>query len=390
MEADLDRLRHDPAAWDAFVESTETDFPLQLSAWATAKASTGWQAERVVADGGSGPIGGLLLVRRLGPGPFAMGYLPRGPVARRFDAASVAAFTDALRRVARARRLTHVTADPGLEGNAHDSLLAGAGWRRADAVQLTSTQVIDLTRSEEALWSDVYKSSRRYANGARKRGCLVREGAEADLRVFYDILVETAERSGFIPRAFEAYREVYRAFTAQGRALLLIGSLPDGRDVSSKLILTCGGRASQLYGGLTDAGGEIRAGHFFEWQAIVRCKAAGARTFDMWGRSTPGIAHFKQGFGGRVVEYGGTWDLVVNPGVHALVQRGHRGLVWLARRRRGLDAGPGGVVDGDPAAATPGVAATSTAGTTPGALMTPGAAKPVAQTPGGADSGEED
>ena len=256
MEADLDRLRHDAASWDAFVESTETDFPLQLSAWATAKAATGWRAERVVADGGSGPIGGQLLVHRLGPGPFAVGYLPRGPVATHFDAASVQAFTDALRAVARARRLTHVTADPGLEGDAHHVLLAAAGWRPADAVQLTSTQVIDLARSEEELWSDVYKSSRRYANGARKRGCSVREGGEADLAVFYDILVETAVRSGFIPRAFEAYRDVYRAFAAQGRALLLIGSLPDGTDVSSKLILTCGGRASQLYGGLTDAGGE--------------------------------------------------------------------------------------------------------------------------------------
>jgi lipid II:glycine glycyltransferase (peptidoglycan interpeptide bridge formation enzyme) len=215
--------------------------------------------------------------------------------------------------------------------------MMAAGWRPADAVQLTSTQIIDLGKSEGELWSDVYKSSRRYVNGARRRGCGVREGGEADLPVFYDILVGTAERSGFIPRAFDAYRDVYRAFAAEGRALLLIGSLPDGRDVSSKLILTCGGRASQLYGGLTDAGGELRAGHLFEWEAIVRCKAAGARIFDMWGRSTPGIAHFKQGFGGRVVEYGGTFDLVVNPAVHALVQRGRRGFVWLARRRRGLD-----------------------------------------------------
>ena len=228
--------------------------------------------------------------------------------------------------------------------------MEAAGWRPTTAVQLTSTQVIDLTKSEEELWSDVYKSSRRYANGARKRGCRVREGDESDLPVFYDILVETAVRSGFIPRAFDAYRAVYRAFAAQGRTLLLIGSLPDGTDVSSKLILTCGGRASQLYGGLTDAGGEIRAGHFFEWQAILRCKAAGARVFDMWGRSTPGIAHFKQGFGGRIVEYGGTWDLVVNPRVHALVQRGHRARVWLARRRRGLDPRPAG---SQPAAGSP-------------------------------------
>lgn len=333
---ELERLRRDAAAWDVFVGSTETDFPLQLTAWATAKASSGWTAERVVADGGSGPIGGQLLIRRLGPGPFSVGYLPRGPVATRFDAASLAAFTAAIRAVAKARRLTHVTADPGLEGNEHDRLMGAAGWRPASAVQLTSTQVIDLSKSEDELWSDVYKSSRRYANGARKRGCHVREGDESDLPVFYDILVETALRSGFIPRAFEAYRDVYRAFHSQGRAMLLIGSLPDGADVSSKLILFCGGRAAQLYGGLTEAGGEIRAGHFFEWQAILRCKAAGATVFDMWGRSTPGIAHFKAGFGGRVVEYGGTWDLVVNPFVRALVGQVRRGSVRLARRRHGL------------------------------------------------------
>ncbi|HKZ92717.1 MAG TPA: peptidoglycan bridge formation glycyltransferase FemA/FemB family protein, partial [Candidatus Limnocylindrales bacterium] len=283
-----------------------------------------------------------LLVRRLGRSPYAMGYLPRGPVATAFDAASVQAFTLALTDVARSRRLTHVTADPGLEGHQHEPLLAAAGWQPGAPVQLSSSQIIDLSRSEAELWSDVYKSSRRYANGARKLGCSVREGGEADLPAFYDILVETARRSGFIPRAFEAYRDVYRAFASRGKALLLIGYLPDGTAASSKLILRSGVRAAQLYGGLSDAGGEARAGHFFEWQAILRCKAAGARTFDMWGRSTPGIAHFKQGFGGRVVEYGGAWDLVVNPTAHALVREGRRALVWLARRRRGLGSAAAG------------------------------------------------
>lgn len=341
MQADLDRLRAHAPDWDAFVESSSTAFPLQMSAWAEAKRATGWTSARVIADGGSGPIGGQLLMRRLGPGPYALGYLPRGPVASSFDAASVGAFSAALRDFARSRRLTHVTADPGLEGDAHASIMVAAGWRPAAAVQLTSSQLIDLTRSEDELWSDVYKSSRRYANGARKRGCTVREGDEDDLRVFYDILVETALRSGFIPRAFEAYRDVYRAFARHGRARLLIGHLPDGSAVSSKLILTSGGRASQLYGGLTAAGGEARAGHFFEWEAILRCRAAGAQVFDMWGRSTRGIAHFKQGFGGRVVVYGGTFDLVVDPVVHALFERGRRAFVWLARRRRGLSSEPG-------------------------------------------------
>jgi lipid II:glycine glycyltransferase (peptidoglycan interpeptide bridge formation enzyme) len=337
VTAELERLRTDDAAWDAFVESSEAAFPLQMTPWAAAKTATGWTAERVVADGGSGPIGAQILVRRLGPGPWAMGYLPRGPVATRFDAASVAAFTEAARELARSHRLTHLTADPGLEGAEPARSLSEAGWQATEAVQLGTTQVIDLSKTEEELWSDVYKSSRRYANGARRRGCSVREGGEEYLPVFYAILVETAERSGFIPRAFEAYRDVYRAFAAVDRARILIGSLPDGTDVSSKLILVSGGRASQLYGGLTDAGGKERAGHLFEWEAIIRSKAAGADIFDMWGRSTKGIAHFKQGFGGRVVEYCGTWDLVVNPLVRNLYLRARRTWVSLARRRRGLD-----------------------------------------------------
>ncbi len=345
MNTELEQLRIDDTAWDAFVESSTTPFPLQLSAWAHAKRLTGWTAVRVMADGGSGPIGGQLLMRRLGPGPFSLGYLPRGPIATAFDASSLAAFTSALREVARSRRLTHITAEPGLEGRAHDGLFSAAGWQPAQGMQPPTSQIIDLRKSEEELWSDVYKSSRRYANGARKRGCTVREGGEEDLPVFYQILVETARRSGWIPRAQEAYRDVYRAFAAEGRARILIGSLPDGTAVSSKLILSCGGTDFQFYGGLTDVGGKERSGHFFEWEAIIRSKAGGASFFDMWGRSTKGIAHFKQGFGGRVVEYGGAWDLVVNPAVRALSLRGRDAVVWLARRRRGLDASD----DGTPA-----------------------------------------
>jgi peptidoglycan pentaglycine glycine transferase (the first glycine) len=346
MDADLQRLRDDDIAWDAFVEGSGTSFPLQLTAWAEAKAPYGWTSERIVADGGSGPIGAQVLLRSLGPGPYAMGYLPRGPVATSFDTASIEAFTKALREHARSRRLTHVTADPGLEGTDHHGVLVAAGWQPSDAVQLQSTQIIDLARTEEELWSDVYKSSRRYANGARKKGCYVEDTGADGLSVFYEILVETAERSGFIPRAIEAYGDVYQAFEQRGAARILIGYLADGTPVSSKMILTSGGRASQLYGGLTDAGGRARSGHFFEWEAIIRSKAAGATIFDMWGRSTKGIAHFKQGFGGRVVEYGGTFDLVVSPAVRSLYLRGRKAFVWAARRRRGLDTST-------PVAATP-------------------------------------
>ena len=42
MASDLERLRTDDAAWDAFVEGSDTAFPLQMTAWAAAKAPYGW------------------------------------------------------------------------------------------------------------------------------------------------------------------------------------------------------------------------------------------------------------------------------------------------------------------------------------------------------------
>ena len=196
----LERLRTDDAAWDAFVEASDTPFPLQLTAW---------------ADGQGGDrldVGAGRRRRRLGsdrrpgahPPPRTGAVRVRLRAARTGgDDASTAPASPRSPRpsgsVARAHRLVHVTADPGLEGPEPARLLTDAGWRPSDAVQPQTTQLIDLRPEEDALWSDVYKSTRRYVNGARKQGCTVREGTESDLPVFYGILVETARAERLHP-----------------------------------------------------------------------------------------------------------------------------------------------------------------------------------------------
>ena len=47
------------------------------------RRANGWVPERVVVDAADGPIGAQLLVHRLGPSPWSIGYAPRGPVATR-------------------------------------------------------------------------------------------------------------------------------------------------------------------------------------------------------------------------------------------------------------------------------------------------------------------
>ncbi|MBA2275323.1 MAG: peptidoglycan bridge formation glycyltransferase FemA/FemB family protein [Chloroflexi bacterium] len=329
-------LRNDDAAWDAFVAQSETPTPLQLTAWARVKAATGWQAARVVVDGGSGPIGAQVLIRRLGPGPFALGYAPRAPIAATLDERSLAAFSAALRRFARRRRLTHVTADPGFPKGTAEGLFLAEGWRPADLVQPERTWVVDLDGTESELYGALRTTTRRYVNKARRDGCTLRTGIATDLPAFHAILVETARRGGFIHRSFDAYREIYEAFSPSGEAELLFADLPDGTPAATKLLVSCGGRVTQPYSGMTDAGAQTRANYLLEWETIRHTAAAGRAVYDMTGLPTPGIAYFKQGFGGREIQYCGSWDLVTLPLLREGIVRARRVVVSLARRRRGL------------------------------------------------------
>lgn len=329
-------LLRDDAAWDAFVEGSATPTHLQTTAWARVKASGGWKPMRLIADGGSGPIGAQVLVRRIGPGPFSIGYAPRGPIATAFDEASLLAFTTTLRQAARRHRLTHVTSDPALEGSDAATVFRALGWRPSDPIQHDRSRLVDLTRPEDELWAALRPTARWSVNRARRDGCTVVEGTARDLATFHAILVETARRSGFIHRSLDAYRHVYEAFADRGEAQLLFAQLADGTRVATLLLISCGGRVTQPYGAMTASGARSRANYLLHWESIRRSAAAGHTVYDMWGLANAGIAEFKQAFGGREVHYCGTWDLVTLPWLRDLIVASHRGYVALARRRRGL------------------------------------------------------
>jgi len=76
------------------------------------------------------------------------------------------------------------------------------------------------------------------------------------------------------------------------------------------------------YGGSSKAHPEVMANNLMAWEAIKLGKKLGLKKFDMWGaattpnpsRSNPyfGFHNFKKGYGGELVEYIGTFDLVLN------------------------------------------------------------------------------
>jgi lipid II:glycine glycyltransferase (peptidoglycan interpeptide bridge formation enzyme) len=336
----------DPAAeWDAFVESSDPGSYLQLSGWAAVKAVNGWTAHRIRTPDG---IGAQVLVRRPRPLPWGFAYAPRGPVARTWNPDEIRAFSAELRSSlpASAGRVSHVRIDPEVERDGPNDpdgtlrrALVAAGWRPAAPIQPSSTRLIDLRADEAALWGDLRKKWRQYVNKARSAGIVVVDGEGDRLPEFYRIYRETADRAGFLIRTLGAYRDVWEAYRPSGRARLLFAQAPDGEPLATLLLVRCGPRVVEPYGGMTGAGADTRANYLLKWEAIRTSREQGATSYDLWGLATGGIAHFKTGFGGREVRYIGAWDLVLDRLGRTVYEGGVRARVWWARRRHGLAGG---------------------------------------------------
>ena len=328
--ADAAVLRDDDAAWNDFVASTPLAPYLQATPWAAVKARNGWTARRIV----TGRTGGQLLTHPIGPLPWSVGYVPRGPISPDLGRSGIRQWTEALRSTARTARLSHVVIDPEIEaGGPEPAWFRDAGWRPCPSPQPARSRWIDLARSEDELWGDLRGKWRQYVQKARRSGVRIVDAGPERLDDFYAIYVDTARRAGFTYRTEATYRATYDAYAAHGRARLLFADGPDGRAEATLMLIGWGLRVVEPYGGMTRAGAESRANYLLKWEAIRSSREAGYAIYDLWGLSHAGIEHFKVGFGGREVEYIGGFELPVRPLVRSAVQAVQAGRVILARRR---------------------------------------------------------
>jgi lipid II:glycine glycyltransferase (peptidoglycan interpeptide bridge formation enzyme) len=320
----------DRDSWNAFVEHAPyRSFP-QLWEWGELREGSGWRAIRLaVGERPDQPLAGAqVLVRHVPLVGWRLGYAPRGPVGRLDDEAVRRALIAAMRELAGAEGIATLKVDPEATPNdPFGAALLAAPWRQAARVQPTRTRLIDLAPDEENLLSQMSKKHRQYVHKAARDGVSVTQlsqSASSDetavaLADFYRIYADTAERAGFAARVQDYYERVWSLFAPAGHARLFFAVL-GGERVATLFHFTCGDHAAEAYGGMTDAGAESRANYLLKWEAIRAFRAEGFAAYDLWGIATGGIAHFKEGFGGRQIDYVGARDLPLRPAQDAALR----------------------------------------------------------------------
>lgn len=350
--ADAAVLRADDEAWNRFVAESSAASFLQATPWAAVKRPNGWRSARIVVDAPGGPVGAQVLVRHPRPLPKGFGYAARGPIAKgALDAAALGAFTEAVRKAAGGLGIAHLRMDPELEDpdGSGAAALRGLGWTPAPEIQPHSTRIIDLTRTEEELLADLRKKTRQSLHKAQDDGSTVISAGPERLPDFHRTLAGTMDRVGLPFRSVGFFRNLWDAYAPAGQSMLLLAETPEGEVTSGTFLVGWGPRIVALYGGTTEEGRKRNTKYLVNWEAFRRAKAAGYEVYDLWGLPNEGITYFKAGWGGREVQYVGSWDLVVDPLGARIFETAVRARATVGRLRRLGRGGSGGAAPSEAA-----------------------------------------
>ena len=322
----------DIAQWERFLANHPDAHVLQTAAWGELKSGFGWRPVRVQA----GACGAQILFRQL-PLGFTVGYIPKGPVGRGWQALWPEVLT-----ICRQQRAIFLKIEPDSWNEqpfgASDGL---TGAIPADPIQPRRTVEVSLDGNPEDWLARMKPKTRYNVRLAEKKEVVVSENA--DVAGFYCLMQETGDRDQFGVHSQAYYQRAYDLFAPQGACTLLTAEY-DGKPLASVMVFTQGSRAWYFYGASGNDERNRMPAYLVQFEALRWAAARGCQVYDLWGIPDVdeealeaqfagredglwGVYRFKRGFGGVVRRSSGSWDKIFQPMLYKAYQ--------LYSRRRG-------------------------------------------------------
>lgn len=325
----------DHAAWQDFLARTASGDFLHDWAWADVAAFDGQPQRRFVAEEDGQWVAIVAAQARRLPLKRSFWYVPHGPVldydhpraAERLRAVGIG-----LREAARRDRALAVKLEPRLELGSRQANLFHRLHHEPGTLQVGQTRLVELA-DDETMLAAFDKDTRYAVRRAEREGVTVTTVIDAGdpqaIDALHGLVMETQRRAGFPRPPLQRYRIAWRGLASANRATIF-EARREGQLLASGMLVIEGDRSFYLFAGsLREAHGEPKryASYALQWAMMRHARDAGARIHDLWGvapdDATPehpwyGVGLFKKGFGGRVVVWAGTWDVVVDPTLYRM------------------------------------------------------------------------
>ncbi|MBU6455676.1 MAG: peptidoglycan bridge formation glycyltransferase FemA/FemB family protein [Cyanobacteria bacterium REEB67] len=178
------------------------------------------------------------------------------------------------------------------------------------------TLYVDLSDEQPVLLAKMKHKGRYNIRLAEKNGVEISEHTSvACLDRFYAMLTEASIRDIFAVESRQFFEQMLTVLMPSGMARVLIAE-HDGDTLGALLLIIHGGRATYLYGGVSNQKRNLMGGYLLQWRAMQIAKQAGCTTYDFYGYApfrAPDLEYsrfsqFKSQFGGNAIRFIGAQD----------------------------------------------------------------------------------
>ncbi len=239
-----------------------------------------------------------------------------------------------LKIIAKEHNIVFIKMEPNVPISTNlTKLLTSAGAVPGRRLFTSTTFWIDLKKSEEDLLKSFTSKTRYNIRLAQKKGVIVKEdNSDESFKRYLELTRETTQRQAFFAHTEKYHRLMWEYLgEKQGvKGKQSLASQSPGKRIAHLFTATYQGEIITAwilfewkkflyypYGASTDKYKEVMANNLMMWEAIKFGKKEGLTIFDLWGREEgKGFTKFKEGYNPKVIEFLGTWDLVVNKPIY--------------------------------------------------------------------------
>ena len=251
-----------------------------------------------------------------------VGYLPKGPLPDKD-------LLKALKEIAKENNCAFIKLEPNViatpMSNRGKQSIPNVFKKSPNPLFTKYNFILDLSKTEEELLKNMHSKTRYNIRVAQKHGVKIEERADDKaFEIYLNLYFETTKRQGYHGHNQNYHKKVWETLKNAGMARLLIAFYHEPRTtnpipLAAWMLLNFKNTLYYPYGGSSKIHPEVMANNLICWEAIKLGKKLKLKKFDMWGALGPnadpkdpwfGFHKFKMGYGGKLVEYIGTLDLV--------------------------------------------------------------------------------
>lgn len=280
--------------------------PLQTAAWANFRKAMGVDIVKLSEW--------FISFHRIPYTPFTIGFFPKGPNPTK-------KLIEELVVLGKQKRALFIQIEPN-ETTAFNLLPPSH-----HPLFTKYTFIIDLTKTEEELLSAMHPKTRYNIKVAQKHNVKIQEdNSDVAFETYIKLSKETTNRQGFYAHNETYTRTMWEIMHKAGIATLWTATY-EGNVLAAWIIFVHDGVMYYPYGASSREHREVMAPNLLLWELIKWGRQQKLNTFDLWGAIGPdpnpkdpwyGFHRFKAGFSPQLVEFVGSYDLIIQPILYKL------------------------------------------------------------------------